>query len=792
MQVQPRRELDLGVEVPGSELEPVASKELWAEIYDRLAELIRRASIRRSSSSTRAGTSERVSHHLAERLGDDAVAAHHGSLSRKIRLDAEHRLEDRTSAGARRDGLTRARHRCRDRRSCVPDRLSAIDCRRGAANRPRRPLARRVPKGRLFATTRDDLIECAALVLAIRRGELDRLVVPQAPLDICPADCRGIVRRDEWDEDELLALVRRAYPYRDLSALSTRTFSRCWRRHRGQSRRYGAYLFQDRVNRRLKARRGARLAAITGGGAIPETALYAVVAEPEGTTVGTVDEDFAVESLSGDIMLLGNTSWRIRRVSQGRVQVEDAHGAAPTIPFWNGEAPARTFELSQYVAEVRDTIDRMSRHASAGRTPGAEPAEAADAAVQWLEAECGLDHAGAEQAIDYIVTGRAVLGAVPTLQTIVAERFFDEGGGMQLVIHAPFGGRITKAWGLALRKRFCRSFNFELQAAATDDGLNISLAEQHSFPLADVFHYLHTASVQHVLEQAVLPAPVFGSRWRWDASRSLALQRFRGGKRVPLHIQRMQSDDLLASVFPDAAACPENLSGDIELPDHPLVREVMKDVLTEAMDIDGLKDVLKRIEEGAITCVAVDTPVPSVFSHEILNANPYAYLDDAPLEERRARAVEMRRMLPESVLSEVGRLDPAAIAEVTRDAWPDVRDADDLHDALQTLVVLPPQLGSSWRKQFDDLLDRRRAVTLGAAGRQYWVASERARAASTLFADGTFTPEPPLVEMPELNRDQAIQAAVQGWMAHVGPTTADELSSTLGLREMRSTRRSSD
>src|SRR5207253_4511362 len=420
---------------------------------------------------------------------------------------------------------------------------------------------------------------------------------------------------------------------------------------------------------------------------------YSVVAEPEGTVVGTIDEDFAVESLKGDVILLGNTSWRIRRMeSAGRVLVEDAHGAAPSIPFWLGEAPARTAELSREIAELRQKVSDFTPNTS----PVAMARDSAEfaAAVAWLKSECGLDDSAAEQIVEYVVTGRAVLGAVPTQQTIIAERFFDEGGGMQLVIHAPLGARINKAWGLALRKRFCRSFNFELQASATENGLNIALAEQHSFPLAHVFDFLREESVQDVLEQAALDSPIFKTRWRWDAGRALALLRYRNGKKIPPQILRIRSDDLLASVFPDVAACQENIEGDIKIPDHPLVREVMKDVLTEAMDIDGLKSLLRGIADGSIRLLAVDTPVPSQFSHEILNSAPYAYLDDAPLEERRARAVEMRRTLPDSVLREVGGLDPSAIEQVRNEAWPDVRDADELHDALLTLIALPEDLNS--------------------------------------------------------------------------------------------------
>ncbi len=401
----------------------------------------------------------------------------------------------------------------------------------------------------------------------------------------------------------------------------------------------------------------------------------------------------------------------------------------------------------------------------------------------------GLDDSAAEQLVEYIVTGRAVLGEVPTQQTIIAERFFDEGGGMQLIIHAPFGGRVNKAWGLALRKRFCRSFNFELQAAATDNGLNIALAEQHSFPLSDVFHYLQTETVQEILEQAALASPIFATRWRWDANRSLALLRFQGGKKVPPQIQRIRSDDLLASVFPDVAACQENIVGDINIPDHPLVSEVMKDVLTEAMDIDGLRRVLEGIRNGSIRCLAVDTPVPSQFSHEILNANPYAFLDDAPLEERRARAVQMRRVLPEAVLQEVGRLDQAAIARVRDEARPDVRDSDELHDTLQTLVAMPEEIGDAdwqraiagWMPFLAELLEGWRVVRAQVGERRYLVPSERARDFALIFPAAEFEVVPPELPSSTASRDDALLAMVTGWMTHCGPVTAGALAYWLGL-----------
>ncbi len=649
----------------------------------------------------------------------------------------------------------------------------------------------------MFATTRDDLLENAALIRAIRQGDLDRIAIPDSPMDILAQQIVAMCAAEDWTEDALYEAVRRAYPYRNLERKSfdeiVEMLSEGIASQRG---RYASYLHRDRVNHILRGRRGARLAAITSGGAIPENSLYSVVAQPEGITVGTVDEDFAVESLAGDIMLLGNTSWRIRRVTSGSVLVEDAQGAAPSVPFWRGEAPARTDELSAHVAELREQISSLvPRSLSAP-----EKQDRADfgEAVNWLQAECGLDQSGAEQAAEYVIAGRAILGAIPTQQTVIAERFFDESGGMQLIIHAPFGARINKAWGLALRKRFCRSFNFELQAAATDNGLNISLSEQHSFPLADVFHFLHRNSVQHVLEQAVLPSPLFTTRWRWDAGRSLALLRFRGGKKVPPNIQRMRADDLLAAVFPEALACPENLEGEIALSDHPLIRETMKDVLTEALDIEGLQRVLTDMAEGRIRCLAVDTPVPSQFSHEILNANPYAFLDDAPLEERRARAVEMRRVLPETVLSEIGRLDPAAVAGVRDDAWPDVRDVEELHDALLSLVALPLTGNSSgqatnivqtklhesvpqWTSHFEQLVAERRAARAEINGASYWVAAEGANSFREIFPSTTF--DVPLPELPSAatSREEALLAMVTGWITHSGPVSATQLAGALGV-----------
>lgn len=804
-----RRELDLRIEIPGNELGPIATNEMWDEVCNRLAEL---ALAHRSTLvfvNTRRLV-ERLSRQLAERLGEEAVAAHHGSLARKLRLAAEKKLK---SGEARVLVATASLELGID--------IGAVDlvCQIGSPRSIGGALQRigraghwrgATPKGRIFAMTRDQLVECAALVRAIRQGDLDHIEIPEAPLDVLAQQIVAMCACEDWKEEDLFGVVRRAYPYRNLSRSDfdelIEMLSAGIASQRG---RYGAYLYRDPVNGRVSGRRGARLAAITGGGAIPDSALYSVVAMPEGIVVGTVDEDFAVESMRGDIMLLGNMSWRIRRVetAKGRLLVEDAQGAAPNVPFWRGEAPARTAELSRHVSELREIVSSMSarEHAAAAAGPviqaSGTPYESPDAqpsvnlpvaqtcTIVWLRQECGLDDSASQQLIEYLAAGKALLGVVPTQKTIVAERFFDEAGGMQLVIHAPFGGRINKAWGLALRKRFCRSFNFELQAAATEDGLNISLGEQHSFPLADVFHFLDVSSVGAVLEQAVLDSPIFNNRWRWDASRSLALLRFQNGRKVPLYIQRMRADDLLAAVFPEAAACQENITGDIHIPDHPLVREVMKDALTEAMDLDGLKRVLGAISDGTMECRAVDTPAPSVFSHEILNANPYAYLDGAPLEERRARAVEMRRSLPETVLGEIGHLDPAAIATVREASWPDVRNADEAADALLTLVALPEDFvmpsgeaaAVRWAEFLRKLALERRAAPAVHGGVARWVIAEKANTFLAIFPDFRFDGEIARLDDPAPAREDAIWEMVRGWMSHVGPVTANSLAQILGL-----------
>ncbi|MBV8200686.1 MAG: DEAD/DEAH box helicase, partial [Acidobacteria bacterium] len=581
-----RRALDLGIEVPASPLEAVMAGEVWQEIYDRLAELIRAHRTTLVFVNTRR-LAERATRHLADRLGEAAVASHHGSLSREQRLHCEQRLKaGQLKALVATSSLELGIDIGTVELVCQLGSTRSISTFLQRVGRAGHRLAA-VPKGRIFPTSRDELVETAALLDAVRRGELDRLIMPPAPLDILAQHVVAAVAAEEWSEDGLFALVRSAHPYRDLPradfdgvvAMLAEGFST----RRG---RRGAYLHQDAVAGRLRARKGARLAAITSGGAIPDTADYQVVLQPSNTLLGTVHEDFAVESLPGDVFQLGNAAWRIDKVEPGRLLVEDAHGQPPTIPFWLGEAPARTEELSLAVSRLRQEV--------AERCAGAAPAGTGGlaAAIDWLRDEVGVGEAAAAQLAAYLAAAAAALGTMPSRTTLVAERFFDEAGDMHLVVHAPFGSRLNRAWGLALRKRFCQTFNFELQAAASEDAIILSLGPTHSFPLADAFHFLHSGSVRKVVTQAVLDAPLFPVRWRWAASRSLAVPRWRSGRRVPAPRLRQDAEDLVAVVFPDQLACLENIVGEREIPDHPLVAEALHDCLEEAMDTAGLERLL--------------------------------------------------------------------------------------------------------------------------------------------------------------------------------------------------------
>ncbi len=766
------RTRDLQIEVPPSPLEAVMSGEVWEQLYDRLAELIGSHRTTLVFVNTRRHA-ERVARHLSQRLGDENIAAHHGSLSKERRFDAEQRLKD---------GKLKALVATASLELGIDIGDVNLVCQIGSCRLIATFLQRAgraghtldgIPKARLFPLSRDELAESVALFDAVRRGELDRLVIPEAPLDVLAQQIVAEVAAREWDEKELYDLVRGAYPYRDLSAQDyeeiVRMLAEGYGTRRGQVRQY---LHRDAVNGRLRARRGARLTSITSGGTIPDNADYSVVLEPAELVVGTVNEDFAVESLQGDIFQLGNTSYRILRVEAGRVRVEDARGQPPSIPFWLGEAPGRSDELSQAVSRLRGELESQTDSATS---------------LRWLKSAVGIAEPAAAQLVDYLCTARIALGVLPTQRTIVLERFFDETGGMQLVIHAPFGSRINRAWGLALRKRFCRKFDFELQAAATEDSIVLSLSTSHSFPLAEVAGYLSSKSVRQVLVQALLAAPMFTARWRWNAGVALAIPRFRGGSKVPPQLQRMYAEDLIADVFPAQLACAENIGGDREIPDHPLVRQTIKDCLEEAMDIKGLERLLADIESGSIAVVARDVTEPSPLALQILAARPYAYLDDAPLEERRTQAVMSRRWLDPQSASDLGKLDLKAIERVREEAFPSAESADELHDALMWCSYLTADeiaQHDGWSDLAAELVAARRAARLLLPGGTLWVAAERLPRLAAVFPAASVEPPtqaPQQYASEQVTREGALTEIVRGRMEALGPVTAAGLAAALGV-----------
>jgi len=779
------RARDLAIEVPSSPLEAVMSNEVWQQVYRRLADLALAHRTTLIFVNTRR-MAERAARHLSELLGSEHVTAHHGSMAKELRLKAEQRLKRgelkvlvATASLELGIDIGDVELVCQ---LGSPRSIATFLQRAGRASHQ----VGGVPKARIFPQSRDELVECAALLDAVRRGELDRLIIPPKPLDVLSQQIVAEVAAQEWKEDALFELVRRAYPYatltRDEFLAVVRTLAEGFSTRRGHR---AAYVHRDAVNGVLRGRRGARLTALTSGGAIPDNADYEVVLEPAGQIVGTVNEDFAVESLAGDIFQLGNSSYRILRIEAGRVRVDDAHGQPPTIPFWLGEAPARTDELSHAVSRLRENI--------AGRLNGQGDKQGA---FEQVVRDIGLSEQSAGQLVDYLASAHAALGALPTQKTVVFERFFDESGGMQLVIHSPFGSRINRAWGLALRKRFCARFNFELQAAATEDSIVLSLSTSHSFPLESVAHYLNAKTVRPLLVQAMLDAPMFGARWRWIAGTSLALPRFQGGKKVPAPLQRMRAEDLMAAVFPDQIACAENLSGPREIPDHPLVTQAVHDCLYEAMDVEGLERLLADIEAGRVAVIARYLTEPSPLALEILTARPYAYLDDAPLEERRAQAVMGRRWLDDASAADLGRLDVAAIERVRAEAWPEAANIDELHDALLGLgFVTPDEVDRqpSWRGLLDSLALERRATCVwpgaedgrrAADARSMWVAAERLPQFHAVHPNARLAPP---IEAPAefrertWTRDDALTEIVRSRLEGLGPVTTSAIADSLSL-----------
>ena len=771
------RPRDLDIEVPPVPLSAVMANDVWERVYDRLAALAREHRTTLIFVNTRR-LAERLSRHLSERLGKEAVAAHHGSLAKEFRLDAEQRLK----RGELQVLIATASLELGIDIGDV-DLVCQIASPRSIAGFLQR-VGRSghqvggTPKGRLFATTRDDLIECAALLDCVRRGELDTLQIPKAPLDVLAQQIIAEVSCQEWQEQALLEMFRKASPYADLDEKHYQALLNMLAEgYNGRQGIRSAYLHRDAVTRTLRGRRGSKLTAVTSGGTIPDNADYSVLLEPQGLNIGSVNEDFAVESIAGDIFQLGNTSYRILRVETGKVRVEDAQGQPPTIPFWLGEAPGRSAELSFAVARLQAQLDDLL-----GATPGnLQPA------IDWLTDTLGLNLASAEQLVDYLARARLTLGALPSQDTLLMERFFDESGGTQLIIHSPFGSRINRAWGLALRKRFCRTFNFELQAAASEDAIVLSLSTSHSFELDDVWRYVHSNTAEHLLIQAILDAPLFGVRWRWNAGVALALPRYTGGRKVAPQIQRMKSEDLIASVFPDQIACVENLAGEREVPEHPLVEQTLDDCLHEAMDSEGWLALLRRMESGDVRLISRDLPSPSPLAAEILSARPYTFLDDAPLEERRTQAVLNRRWTDPQSTDDLGALDAEAIQAVRDEAWPAPTGVDEMHEALMSLACITDaeaQANAHWLDWLNVLAASGRTSRLQLnAGQSLWLALERLTCLRAIYPQADWLP--PLEALPGFDEawetDEAVLEVIRARLSAFGPLPLQAIAEPLGL-----------
>lgn len=775
VEVSQKKQIDINIELPhGEELGSIATHYQWNKVLDQIADHSENHATTLIFVNTRRLV-ERVAHLLSERMGEERVVAHHGSLSKDTRLLAEQRLKNGDVAVCVATSSLELGIDIGNIDLVVqigsPRNIGVALQRVGRSGH----FLEGIPKAYFYPLTRDEMVETVALHRAIFAGKLDKIKAIPWPLDILAQQIVAICVREEWwEEVELFNFFRTTYPYRNLPFNQFQeVLDVLVEGVAGRWGRNGAYLYRDGVNGLVKSRRGGRIATITSGGAIPDTADYLVVSDPEGSYIGSVNEDFAIESTIGDVFLLGNTPWKVRRVEAGVMRVEEAQGQSPTIPFWLGESPGRTSELSREVSKLREDVERCIR--------------SDNPSTQWLINE-GFTQDVADQISAYITEGLKVLGEVPSCKNVVAERFFDETGGMQLVIHSPFGSRINRAWGMALRKRFCRNFDFELQASATDDGINLSLGPQHSFPIDDVFAYVKPENAENLLTQSILQSPIFGIRWRWVTSRSLALLRNIGGKRVPTAIQRMRADDLIAAVFPEQVACQDNSPAalDVAIPDHPFVFETMRDCLNEAFDLPGMIEVLNKIKEGSIKVSGKDTLQPSVFSHQVLNAMPYAFLDNAPLEERRARAVSLRRALPDDAKN-LGSLDSGAISEESRAAWPTARDSDELHDALMTLIVLPdadidqnPHNPSPWREWLADLKTKGRVMSMDLNGTKLWLATERSSIASVAYPRGKLS-DSPWASPLDMDEDEGVFSIVRARAESSGPFTVVEIARELHL-----------
>lgn len=772
------RERQVRLEIPHTDsLSAIATNQLWEFVYDRISELTKNKRTILVFVNTRR-LAERVGRYLAERVGAKQVAVHHGSLAREEREEAERRLKSGSlsvlvATASLELGLD----------------IGMVDlvCQIGSPHAVSTFLQRlgrsghgvgMISRGRLFPLTRSDLVECVALLDALDRDWLETITVSgSGPTDVLVQQMVAeVAARGEVSSEVLFGQLVRAWPYRDLDK---ETFGELLNMiSRGFSTRLGrhlAHLRFDQQEKKIYARPGARRFAIENGGVIPDLFDYDVKLLPENLSIGTVSEDFAFESMTGDVFQLGNRSYRLIQVRSGTAYVEDAAGAPPSIPFWFGDAPGRTKVLSQAVSEL------YAKCESALREGGVERC------VKFLMTIPGLTQHAALELTEFLNESKNALGTLPGSDRVLVERFFDEVGDQHLVLHYPCGIQLNRAYGMALRKRFCRQFNFELQAAADDDSVILSLGATHSFHLNTLAKFLNAQTVRTMLVQAILQSPMFSTRWRWIAATALALARRRAGKRLPAPFQRADAEDLVAHVFPDQLACQDNLTGPREVPDHPLVSQTLNECLDVLMDCSGLERLLSDLQKGSMHFFARDLPAPSPLAESIIHARPWAFLDETPAEERRTRAIPSTRLgiwskeLSQGQLG--GRQD--LVDQIRREAWPSLAGVEAACDALSVLGFLTDEeVGrSNGDAVMHQLLEQRRAGRVRTAnGQVLWVSLQRAGEILSVAPGATIEPAKLVTDSmssidPEINLRELLHSRLVG----LGPATAEQLATAMGL-----------
>lgn len=728
------------VELPDAPLGALATGAHWQWIGQRLNALAHQRGAMLVFCNTRALV-ERVASRMGESMEADQVAAHHGSLGRKHRQSVEAGLKaGRIKVVVSSSSLELGIDIGDLDRVCQIGSASGINAFRQRAGRARHRPGQR-PRIHAFPLTLSDLLQTRAVIDALEMGKIDRSCMLGTADDVLVQHLIAMVAAGMTDRGQLQALIRRAVTWRHLNEKDLGRLIDMVHDGFVPGRETSHSLVYRRGPVRLGVADEAEKLSLMNAGTIPEWFDYEVLDLSTRQVIGRLDEEFAFESTPGQVIQLGGSTWKILAIATGRVEVEPADNLAPNLPFWFGDGAGRSSDLSLQVMQL----------------------------CRWVEQGQAV---GCSSLQDYLSTSLAVLGRLPGPDCIVLERFFDPGGDQHLVIHTLAGARTNRAWGLALRKRFCRQFNFELQAAATDDGLLISLGAVHSFDLPEVMGYLRSSNARDVLVQALLDTPIFQTRFRWCANIALAIKRRELRGPVPPQIQRSQTENLIARIFPDQLACLENLSGTRRIPDHPLVAQALADCLNDYMDVNQLERMLTGIESGRIGVHAIDTDKPSPLAEALIHAPRHSFLDPAAAEERRTRSFEQ----------------PASPTIATPPYRPQGRD--EFERSLLTagyLTASEGEVGGNATRLMT-LVHGQLAVSLsGAAPVRVWAHVERLAELLAIWPDARIKPFLPsgLIPAPQADGDEALRRLMLGRIRYCRTVTVNRLAGETGLSDSR-------